>query len=78
MEKYLVEDLSVPRDRIQRLLGQMGQKTADNSTTPTRANIVRTLYSLIDNPDITCRGNIMIHHLFCGKWNALRCPRILS
>ncbi|SJL12917.1 uncharacterized protein ARMOST_16350 [Armillaria ostoyae] len=65
MEKYLVEDLGVPRDRIQRLLGPMGQKTADNSISPTRANITRTLYSLIDNPDIMRGYNIIIY--FAGN-----------
>ncbi|PBK94616.1 hypothetical protein ARMGADRAFT_59608 [Armillaria gallica] len=65
MEKYLVEDLSVPQDRIQCLLGPMGQKTADSSTSPTRANIIRTLYSLIDNPDIMRGDNIVIY--FAGN-----------
>ncbi|KAK0445210.1 hypothetical protein EV421DRAFT_2055117 [Armillaria borealis] len=65
IEKYLVEDLGVPRDRIQRLLGPMGQKTADNSISPTRANITRTLYSLIDNPDIMRGDNIIIY--FAGN-----------
>ncbi|KAK0232352.1 hypothetical protein EDD85DRAFT_970834 [Armillaria nabsnona] len=65
MEKYFVEDLGVPKDRIQRLLDPIGQKTADSSTSPTRANIIRTLYSLIDNPAIMRGDNIVVY--FAGN-----------
>ncbi|PBK64593.1 hypothetical protein ARMSODRAFT_1087990 [Armillaria solidipes] len=46
MEKYLVENLGVPKNRIQLLLGG---DDLDTVSSPTRANILRTLYSLIDN-----------------------------
>ncbi len=66
MKKYLVEDLGVPKDHIQRLSGPMEQKTADSSTRPTRANIIRTIYSLIDNPDIMRGDNIGVIY-FAGN-----------
>ncbi|KAK0446032.1 uncharacterized protein EV420DRAFT_1571395 [Desarmillaria tabescens] len=61
MEKYLIEDLGVPSGHIQRLLGPTGEKTIDNSISPTRANIIRTLYSLIDSPDIVNGDNIIVY-----------------
>ncbi|KAK0445214.1 hypothetical protein EV421DRAFT_2018422 [Armillaria borealis] len=53
MEKYLVEDLGVPSDHIQRLLGPTGGET------PT------TLHSLIDNADILPGDNIIVY--FAGN-----------
>ncbi|KAK0458302.1 caspase domain-containing protein [Desarmillaria tabescens] len=64
MEKYLIEDLSVPKNRIQLLLGASGGEVnldLDAVSSPTRANILRTLYSLIDNPEITPGDNIIIY-----------------
>ncbi len=66
MEKYLIENLGVPSDHIQHLLGPLGEKTADNSTIPTHANIVRALYSLIDNPDIANGDNIIVYFAGLG------------
>ncbi|KAK0445986.1 caspase domain-containing protein [Desarmillaria tabescens] len=67
MEKYLIEDLGVPSDHIQRLLGPLGEETTNNSesTRPTRANIIKALYSLIDNPDILNGDNIIVY--FAGN-----------
>ncbi|PBK94606.1 hypothetical protein ARMGADRAFT_1078499 [Armillaria gallica] len=42
MEKYLVEDLGVPSNRIQRLLGPIRGETTDGSISPTHANILNT------------------------------------
>ncbi len=42
MEKYIVEDLGVPCNRIQRLLGPTGGETTDGPISPTRANILKT------------------------------------
>ncbi|PBK70878.1 hypothetical protein ARMSODRAFT_1017654 [Armillaria solidipes] len=61
MEKYLVEDLGVPSDHIQRLFGPTGGKTTDGSISPTRANILKTLYSLTDNTDILPGDNIVVY-----------------
>ncbi|PBK70853.1 hypothetical protein ARMSODRAFT_955602 [Armillaria solidipes] len=65
MEKYLVEDLGVPSDRIQRLLGPTGGQTTDGSISPTHANILKTLYSLIGNTDILPGDNIIVY--FAGN-----------
>ncbi|KAK0439909.1 caspase domain-containing protein [Armillaria borealis] len=65
MEKYLIEDLGVPSDHIQRLLGPTGGETTDGSISPTRANILKTLYSLIDNTDILPGDNIIVY--FAGN-----------
>ncbi len=42
MEKYLVEDLSIPSNHIQHLLGPTRGEITDGSTSPTRANILKT------------------------------------
>ncbi len=65
MEDFLINDLLVPKDRIQRLLGLSSEDTRvhsvpDNSI-PTRRNIVETLWSLVDNPKISPGDNIIIH-----------------
>ncbi len=65
MEKYLVEGLGVSRNSIQRLLGPTGGETTDGSTSPTRANILKTLYSLIDNADILPGDNVIVY--FAGN-----------
>ncbi len=71
MENYLVDDLGVPSDHIQRLLGPTGGETTNGSTSPTRVNILKTLYGLIDNADILPQDNII--RLLYWKWRALRC-----
>ncbi|KAK0498945.1 caspase domain-containing protein, partial [Armillaria luteobubalina] len=63
MEKYLVDNLLVPRERIQKILGPA--RSGDTSTStdvfaiPSRANIVSLLHSLITNPNIK-RGDPII------------------
>ncbi|KAK0207391.1 hypothetical protein IW262DRAFT_1237773, partial [Armillaria fumosa] len=63
MEKYLMQDLGIPKNQIQLLLGALDEeaKPGLDASTPTHANIIRTLYSLIDNPDIKCGDNIVIY-----------------
>ncbi len=61
MEKYLIEDLGVPRDHIQHHLGPREDTTTSDSTSSTHASIIRILYSLIDNPDIMHRYNTIIY-----------------
>ncbi len=60
MEKYLIEDLGVPKNRIQLLLGTSDSLDLDTAS-PTRANIIKTLYSLVDNPDIKRGDNIIVY-----------------
>ncbi len=61
MENYLVDDLGVPSDHIQRLLGPTGGETTNGSTSPTRVNILKTLYGFIDNADILPQDNIIVY-----------------
>ncbi|KAG7442012.1 uncharacterized protein BT62DRAFT_955400 [Guyanagaster necrorhizus] len=60
MEKYLKEDLGVPQERIQLLLGSEHSSSEDPSF-PSRVNIVNTLLGLIDNPQIEVGDNIVIY-----------------
>ncbi|KAK0205479.1 hypothetical protein DFS33DRAFT_1239179, partial [Desarmillaria ectypa] len=62
MKQHFVEDLLVPRERIQSLLGPTDQghdTPADVSSIPSRANILSVLLSLITNPNIE-RGDPII------------------
>ncbi|KAK0484556.1 caspase domain-containing protein [Armillaria novae-zelandiae] len=59
MERYLVDHLLVPRERIQRLLGPAGDISTDVSSIPSRAKVISNLHSLITNPDIK-RGDPII------------------
>ncbi|KAK0443303.1 hypothetical protein EV421DRAFT_1903784 [Armillaria borealis] len=43
IERYLTEDLCVPKHRIQRLLGSKEHASSDNYHIPTRVNIIQTL-----------------------------------
>ncbi|KAK0224027.1 peptidase C14, caspase domain-containing protein, partial [Armillaria fumosa] len=62
MEQYLVDDLLVPRERIQKLLGpaRSGDTSTDVSSIPSRANVISLLHSLITNPNIKCGDPIII------------------
>lgn len=62
MEQYLVDDLLVPRERIQRLLGpaRYGDTSIDVSPIPSRANIISLLLSLTTNPNIEYGDPIII------------------
>ncbi|PBK88419.1 hypothetical protein ARMGADRAFT_865756, partial [Armillaria gallica] len=65
MEKYLIEDLGVPKNRIQLLLDTSDGLGLD-TTSPTRANIIKmALYSLVDNLDIKRGDNIIVY--FAGQ-----------
>ncbi len=72
MERFLIEDLNVPKDRIQSLLGsKRAQATHNDPTTPNRANIIETLMSLIYNTDIKHGDNIIIY--FSGHGSSYSC-----
>ncbi|SJL10596.1 uncharacterized protein ARMOST_13984 [Armillaria ostoyae] len=63
MKKYLVEYLHVPNERIQNLLGpaHYGDTSTDvSSLSPSRANILSVLLSLITNPNIKYGDPIII------------------
>ncbi|KAK0183538.1 hypothetical protein F5146DRAFT_891256, partial [Armillaria mellea] len=80
IEKYLTDVLSIPKDRIQHLLG----KRSDDSSTrishknslPTRANIIDTLLGLSENPKINNGDSIII--FFSGHGSSYHCPNCYS
>ncbi|KAK0439132.1 caspase domain-containing protein [Armillaria borealis] len=60
VEEYLKQDLGVPQEQIQLLLGSEHASTTDPSL-PTRVNIVKTLLGLVSNPLICNGDNIIIY-----------------
>ncbi|KAK0440950.1 uncharacterized protein EV420DRAFT_1127745 [Desarmillaria tabescens] len=62
---YLLNDLGVPKDRIQLLLGPSGKHCARclpvEYSNPTRANIISTLCDLVTNPKIEKDDSIIIY-----------------
>ncbi|PBK63120.1 hypothetical protein ARMSODRAFT_846101, partial [Armillaria solidipes] len=74
MKQYLVEDLLVPEDRVQSLLGSMNHRDTsqtDVSSIPSRENILSVLLSLITNPDIERGDPIIIFFAGHGSRYAL-------
>ncbi len=61
MEKYLTEDLGVPRDRIQLLLGSK-ERTSLGVIYPSRTNIIGALLGIINNSEILNGDNIIIYY----------------
>ncbi|KAK0471439.1 hypothetical protein IW261DRAFT_1511601 [Armillaria novae-zelandiae] len=61
LERYLTEDLSVPKHRIQCLLGSTEHVSSHNYHIPTRVNIIQTLIGLMDNAEIETGDNIIIY-----------------
>ncbi|KAK0476015.1 hypothetical protein IW261DRAFT_505 [Armillaria novae-zelandiae] len=61
MKKFLIDELKVPEHRIQCLLGS-NNPIPGSPTTPSRANVVNVLYSLIDNVQIKSSDNIVIYY----------------
>ncbi len=59
MQKYMIEHLGVPEGRIQLLIGS--HHLPSTGLSPTRSNIIKTLSSLITNPDIQHGDGIIIH-----------------
>ncbi|KAK0207495.1 peptidase C14, caspase domain-containing protein, partial [Armillaria fumosa] len=68
MEKYLTEDLGVPTNRIQLLVGSKEHLSPEDPIYPSRANIVGALLSLITNPEITYGDNIIIYYSGHGSY----------
>ncbi|PBK64989.1 hypothetical protein ARMSODRAFT_858052, partial [Armillaria solidipes] len=72
MEKYFVEDLHVPRDRIQLLLGSKEHTSPDDPLCPSRTHIIQALLGIITNPDVEYGDNIIIH--FSGHGSCYQRP----
>ncbi|KAK0194751.1 hypothetical protein F5146DRAFT_1022562 [Armillaria mellea] len=68
MEKYLTEDLGVPSNRIQILLGSKEHTSPEDPMNPSRAHIVGALLSLITNPEIAPVDNIIIYYSGHGSY----------
>ncbi|KAK0490207.1 caspase domain-containing protein [Armillaria novae-zelandiae] len=63
MKRFLTEDVGVPEHRIQCLLGFKNPPTGPGGPlTPSRTNIVNTLRSLINNPEIEQNDNIIVYY----------------
>ncbi|PBK90845.1 hypothetical protein ARMGADRAFT_882550, partial [Armillaria gallica] len=63
VKEYLLEDLLVPKERIQSLLGPKNHhntSSTDVSSIPSRTNILSLLLSLITNPNIEHGDPIVI------------------
>ncbi len=68
MEKYLTENLGVPSNRIQLLLGSKEHMSPEDPMYPSRAHIIGALLSLITNPEITPGDNIIIYYSGHGSY----------
>ncbi|KAK0482161.1 hypothetical protein EDD18DRAFT_1262009 [Armillaria luteobubalina] len=68
MEKYLTEDLGVPSDRVQLLVGSEEHTSLDDPMCPSRAHIVGVLLSLIINSEIAHGDNIIIYYSGHGSY----------
>ncbi|KAK0184132.1 peptidase C14, caspase domain-containing protein, partial [Armillaria mellea] len=68
MEKYLIEDLSVPRNRVQLLLGSKEHQSPEDPIYPSRAHIVDALLSLITNSNIAHGDNIIVYYSGHGSY----------
>ncbi|PBL04310.1 hypothetical protein ARMGADRAFT_1004895 [Armillaria gallica] len=68
MEQYLTEDLGVPRNRIQRLLGSKEHTSPGDLIYPSRAHIIDTLVSIIHNSEILYGDNIIIYYSGHGSY----------
>ncbi|PBK64990.1 hypothetical protein ARMSODRAFT_865321, partial [Armillaria solidipes] len=62
MEKYFIEDLRVPRDRIQLLLGSREHTSPDDPLCPSRTHITDMLLGLATNDEIHNGDNIIIFY----------------
>ncbi|KAK0467507.1 hypothetical protein IW261DRAFT_1519662 [Armillaria novae-zelandiae] len=68
MEKFLTEDLGIPSNRIQLLIGSKEHTSINDPICPTRAHIVSVLLSLITNPEIAFNDNIIIYYSGHGSY----------
>ncbi|KAK0207478.1 caspase domain-containing protein [Armillaria fumosa] len=68
IEKYLTEDLGVPGDRIQLLLGSKEHLSPEDPIYPSRVHIVNALLSLITNSKIAHGDNIIVYYSGHGSY----------
>ncbi|PBK65035.1 hypothetical protein ARMSODRAFT_917952 [Armillaria solidipes] len=72
MKEYLTEDLGVPNNHIQLLLGSEEHSSPDDPMKPSRANIIDALLSLATNTEIK-DGDIIIIY-FSGHGSSYSSP----
>ncbi|KAK0243567.1 caspase domain-containing protein [Armillaria nabsnona] len=72
MRQYLTDDLHVPKERIQCLLGPGGNSHVDSSI-PSRRNIISALLDLARNSQIEADDCIIIY--FSGHGTSYQCAR---
>ncbi|SJL01002.1 uncharacterized protein ARMOST_04316 [Armillaria ostoyae] len=74
IKRFFTDDLGMPEGRIQCLLGPNNPTPGDPKLTPTpsHANIVDMLYSLVHSPEIDQNDNIIIY--YAGHGSIYRCP----
>ncbi|PBK64971.1 hypothetical protein ARMSODRAFT_961560 [Armillaria solidipes] len=68
MEKYFTEDLGVPGNRIQLLVGSKEHTSPEDPMNPSRAHIISALLSIITNPEIAYGDNIIIYYSGHGSY----------
>ncbi|KAK0460809.1 peptidase C14, caspase domain-containing protein, partial [Armillaria novae-zelandiae] len=68
MEKFLTEDLGVPSNRIQLLVGSKDHTSVDDPLCPSRVHIIDALLSLITNSEIAYNDNIIIYYSGHGSY----------
>ncbi|SJL04296.1 uncharacterized protein ARMOST_07657 [Armillaria ostoyae] len=73
MRDYLIDDLGVPEERIQCLLGSKKPIPVLEFKTPSRANIVDVLHSLVNKPEIKRGDNIVVY--YAGHGSSYRCQK---
>ncbi|SJK96809.1 uncharacterized protein ARMOST_00055 [Armillaria ostoyae] len=67
IEKYFVDDVGVPKDRIQLLLGSEDHASPDDPMYPSRTHITDMLHSLATNDKIEYGDNIVIYYAGHGS-----------
>ncbi|PBL01664.1 hypothetical protein ARMGADRAFT_908116, partial [Armillaria gallica] len=73
IKEFLTEGLGVPENHIKCLLGSNYRYFSHPKPTPSRANIVDTLYSLANNPEIVRGDNIIIY--YAGRSSRYYCTK---
>ena len=76
IEKYLTEDLGVPKEYIQLLLGSEEHTSPDDPMNPLRTNIIHALLSLAANDEIKVGDIIIIY--FAGHGSSYSSPKDIA
>ncbi|KAK0470382.1 peptidase C14, caspase domain-containing protein, partial [Desarmillaria tabescens] len=69
MEKYLTEDLGVPKDRIQLMVGSKEHASPKDPMNPSRVHIINALLGLITHSEIAYGDNIVVYFSGHGSYH---------